>query len=395
MKMRKNIAILLLLAMFTIVLCSCDVVKVLFPPKETPDNSEQPGDSADTDTPEQSDDTYDNTNEVVPPTFLDPIWYSITTDTDEYDFGEEITVSVSIKLSRNRAFYFEPDVKQNGVATIAIAESEYYEICGNDIFVFEDVCLWEYVHEREASPYTENGGKSFECDFKIKINRPDFCIADAINISFGTKLTIPAADICLLDFNDALTPLRFVTDSKGVLFSSIPYSSNYWKYGIEEPLKFNYVSILDKSFNREYENGIAMEELIDRYNRMFLGNSVYFNINNHIDTHSNRSVVYISEGVRFIIYVPQDHAYIDYDADGEYSRDRVSYLKKILKYAYDSGILTADEYAIESNRLDLLTKDDLINALHNWNWATGQFFTGENVQFPEDDSYYNYVFDLR
>lgn len=368
--MKKIFTICLILCLiFTAVLtslCGCDAIKLLSgeegvtdnPKENIPDNSEQ--------------------NEMtVPPTFTEQLWYSVVTDRETYNYGDEITVYVIADLdgefARGFSWYGNPDVD----VTFTVEESECFEIIGDERFVYNDIDTLEYIYGANK--------RLFNFSFKIKVNKLDTYVADKINITFNIIGREPAIeDFIVEEQTIQLKSIRFVTDSQGVLVASVPYSYNYWAFRGKEYIDLNsYESLFDDSFTREYRNGVTMEALINRYSKMCLGNGAFAAI------YSN-AIVYVSETLRFKIYVAPDNEYVS-DRRYEFSHDRVAWTKKVLKYAYDSCVISAYEYSNELERLNQLEHDDMLDAYY----TTAQFFEGYFGKFPNDDSYYNYVSDLR
>ena len=122
-----------------------------------------------------------------------------------------------------------------------------------------------------------------------------------------------------------------------------------------------------------------MDDLIDRYNGLVLGEKVDFSHNYSTDF---VEFEYVTKDVRFIIKLPKDHEY----AKLSQSQNRYDCAKSLILFAYESGVITEEEYEIERARLN----SDNVSFGGNNRYKDIFVFT-----FPEGDSYYNYVLDLR
>ncbi len=333
------------------------------------------------------DDTTGSTDggDVTPPSTMPEYFcYSITTESRTYNYGEEIEVSICLQFTRSA---WCPEVlDSDGTYVISLVESSGFEIIGESSATFEDVVFEEYLcntcHNKE--------NKTMSTKFKIKVN-------EAASITQALNIIVSNTD---KGSSVLLHPMYFVADSQGIIIESIPNSFNHNgildcpPYSLEvEDLYWNFFNtiiekLLVESYNREYQAGVNVDELIDRYVENMIHDRTYLYLEN-----INGTFTYISKNIRFKVHMPSSHELI-----GEYKRYSVGGLKqekevakKFLLYAKENGVITEQEYNVEIDRISKDGSDYEVKL----GAMTKLFVSGVDFEVPSGDDYYNYVVDLR
>ena len=281
--------------------------------------------------------------------YLEDFCYSITTDKETYDYGEEIEISLSLQFSRRN--------QEDGLDyVIYLEKSPDFEMLGEREYLFESINQLDYS-------CSDGSEKRFTAKFKIKINEPTY-----VTKSFDIKVACYSRENKENESNWLIRKLRGVTyigDSQGVMIYQMPYSYNHFDgeghYKLKENFTTGQKELLIASYNREYQAGVSVEEIIDRYisddfdmkNRIFY-DGYYFESEDYGSEYFCLS--YVSSGVRFKIYVPKDNEYVEfyYDHSGLESNEyeiKKEYLEKFLLFALESGAIAYEEYNAEISRI--------------------------------------------
>ena len=360
MKKYKFISLLLIISVVLVSFSGCDVinkVKGLF---------------------------VDRSDGTVGPEYIPWCCYTILTDSDTYDYGEEIKITVEVSLN---AVQFDVD---GGTVHISLSESPYYEIVGEDSFSFTDFDPIEYMCERCRNVEEK---KSFVSDFTIKINQPTELIPEIEILGWYENRF---GDIVEASDNRVIGDLpRFVTDSQGIVVDSVPVSPSHIEptYGkVEQETvpnnKYFTLPAMVKSYNREYAAGVPIEELIDRFLAGALpGDQIMCNYNSDPGK-GIKTLCYFSKDVRFKLIISYDSDLMPDDAWDLHIEE----LKDVLSYALNSGVITESEYNAEMEKVNNesavhLRGQDLSEKKH-------RFVQGVDFEVPSGDKYFNYVADL-
>ena len=384
MKSKKLIALFILLAIMISSFCSCEQIMDFIASHASP---EQPTDSP---APENSD-KPDSPTDVDGGRWLyspDYFCYSIMPDKETYNYGEDINITVTARAFEYFAghidFSIHPTLQKD--ITFTLVESPAFEILGDSSISFENISFADYICEDEE-------GDAFVLNFKIRVNNPNYGI-NQVDIRADIHYYTENSEFKDADRHAEFIPLYFISDSQGVIIYSMPYSYNH--YYEDKTLNVDFLKtdkLIEKSLDREYLNGVAMDELIDRYITFMIQykspyGKKYYEINSTFNRVVGEYIIctYVTENIRFKIFLPDDQKY-----ERTFDNSRLEYLSLLLKLAYDNGILTEDEYEAE------------IVHLHNssvLNCRTGSErdyyrYKTSVFSFPEGNDYYNYVLDLR
>ena len=328
----------------------------------------------------------ENTNDLemgTPEVGYDLLCYSISPDSETYNYGDVINIRLSAKLYANSVFYGV----RSGV-TFTIGESDYYEIIGESSIRFETY-LEDYICGKEDS-------KNLVADFKIKINEPTYTVRE-IKFSVHREDYTFEHDYPDHEYKVDLEEIFFISDSQGAIISSLPYSRNHRDDpGFTPDDIIDTEELLVMSYDREYLNGIEVDELIRRYNKAVLGNRVYYSIVSCKDIEptspytakkkSYYNIVYISESVRLKIQLSLDHEYVALlnSMENIYTKEgKITYLKELLAFALENGAITKEDYETEINRLDY--EATFINKA---NFKHGRTLNTTAFEYPDDNGYY-------
>ena len=319
------------------------------------------------------------------PERFDRFCYSIIPDSETYNYGDVINIRLSAKLTAPSVFR-----GVYSVVTFTIGESDYYEIIGESSIRFETY-LEDYICGKEDS-------KNLVADFKIKINEPTYTVRE---IKFSVLREDYTFEHDYPDYESKvdLEEIFFISDSQGTIISSLPYSWNHRDDpGFTPDDIIDTEELLVMSYDREYLNGIEVDELIRRYNKAVLGNRVYYSIISCEDIEptspytakkkSYYNIVYISESVRLKIKLSLDHEYVtllhSMEQQYKYTKEgQITYLKALLAFALENGAITKEDYETEINRLDY--EATFINKA---NFKHGQTLNTTAFEYPDDNGYY-------
>lgn len=322
------------------------------------------------------------------PEILDTYCFSITTNETSYNYGDEIEITTAIQFT-----YVWAD---EGVFTVFLEESPYFEIIGEKEYVFENIKQEDYCCLK--------GTNKIITKFKIKIEEPCYAM-NYFNIMADYK---PTNNSSIIEYRGA-TPLKrtcCILDSQGIIVHQTPYSYDHGEDGVHGT---NYTKstvrelgendLIAASLNREYLAGASIEDLIDRYVEFtYVGMekpvaSVYKYYSYNSD--KRHSVSYVSSGLRFKIYLPADHEYLDMyddviDKNGKnHAKSDKKYAEMILRLALDNNVITEKEYNAEIERIYDNSRYITVGN------GTPRMFP-DNLVFddPRGDDYFNYVFSM-
>ena len=119
---------------------------------------------------------FDN-NVTVPPTYIEDYCYSITTDSETYNYGDEISIKINIQISPGglyRAYQ-----KDRGTLTLTLKDSDYFDIIGDKSISIENILPKDYLCKNEENKY-------LSYTFKIKINEPTYIVK---NLEIAAQFT--------------------------------------------------------------------------------------------------------------------------------------------------------------------------------------------------------------
>ncbi len=310
----------------------------------------------------------------IPPVLLEEYYYSILTDSETYNFGDEISISVSLQATSEHT-----DIpKQSlGALTVTLEDSPYFEIIGENNITFENILLKNYF-------YGNDEGNRLVATFKIKISEPTYMVR---TLNIVTVFAEYENDSETKKYENPLQGVNFIADSQGIIIAQHPYSSN--RYAEKGRLSTNPKFLFEKSLDREYLAGVPVETLIDRYVEFRNGNRLSLN-REYVD--GQYFVTYVSKDLRLKIYFSPDHEafkeFLYYHHGGHSDEDMKEFSKTFLRIALDNGAITENEYNIEMNRIaDSETEEG----------GSTYVFINSDVSFdiPKGDDYFNYVLDLR
>ena len=277
--------------------------------------------------------------------YLEDFCYSITTNKEVYNYGEEIEITLSLQFSRRR--------QEDGLNyVIYLQESPFYEMIEGGEYLFENINQKDYSCE-------DGSERKFTAKFKIKINEPTY-------VTKSLKITVA----CYSEENKenksdwfirTLRDVFYIGDSQGIMIHQMPHSYNHFggkgHFKYKDNFSTGQKEMLISSYNREYSAGVSVEEIIDRYirddfdmkNRIF-----YYGSSTVPEDYSNEHfyLSYVSSGVRFKIYVPKDNEYVKLYNDhsgtkGNKFEVKKEYLEKFLLFALENGAITEEEYNAE------------------------------------------------
>lgn len=312
--------------------------------------------------------------------------YSITTDREAYGYGDEIEISVVLQLFRSWSSPVEFD--------FLIEESPNFEIIGERVHVFENIKTDEYY----CSDTTGIPGKSFEFKFKIKINEPTYT-TESIQIAVICKPQVDVENEYVTEYETMkLTGIAYVSDSQGIMVYQMPVSYNH--FGLKDgkckkDFTTGHKEMIIASYNREYQAGVSVEELIDRYvqDDYKLKNCVYLEKDYRDGRHS---FSYVSAGIRFRIYLPEGHEYLSL-SDGRYNREsKKEFMEIFLLFALEKGAITEEEYSIEMERISNDAQELRLYGYSNTGFKTGFEEIQDKLIFtvPTGDDYFNRVISV-
>lgn len=309
----------------------------------------------------------------TPPVLLEEYCYSILTDSETYNFGDEINISISLQAISG---YSKIPKQSPGVLTVTLEDSPYFEIIGENSITFENILLKNYLCGNDE-------GNRLIATFKIKISEPTYMVR---RLSIVTVFAEYKDNSETKKYENPLQGVNFIADSQGIIIAQYPYSSNH--YAEKGRLSTNPKFLFEKSLDREYLAGVPVETLIDRYVEFENGNRLSLN-REYVD--GQYFVTYVSKDLRLKIYFSPDYEAFKeflYYHGGHSDEDMKEFSKTFLRIALDNGAITENEYNIEMNRIaDSETKEG----------GTTYVFIKSDVSFdiPKGDDYFNYVLDLR
>ncbi len=270
--------------------------------------------------------------------YVEDFCYSITTDKEDYSYGDEIELTVSLQISRQWR-----DEEINFV--ISLGESPVYEILGDGSIFFENVNPRDYCCKTGAE-------EKMTAKFMIRINAPTYT-TNIFPISISSFSHKYADDQSSWLVNE-LRSIAYICDSQGIMIHQMPISYNHFDGKGHHTRKAGFTSgqkeMLVASYNREYLAGVSVEELMDRYVCDDLGrdNAVLLWREQDNDIYSYS---YVSSGIRFKIYFPKDHEFLKVRQE-EYNRETgKAVLDQFLLLALESGAITREEYDLEMARI--------------------------------------------
>ena len=281
------------------------------------------------------------------PQVLDLFCYSLTTDKETYNYGDEIEITAAIRFTESKPYV--------GTFTVYLEESPSFEIIGDAKYVFEDVKVEDYCCHKKTDKIIVS--------FKVKITEVDEArySSNLFNIVGEYKYYYASREYTRAHY----FWLFYIVDSQGIIVNQLPYSYEHNENGGGHGTDHTKgrISGLEKqellisSYNREYLSGVSVEELIDRYvrddfdmkNRIF-----YYGSSTEPEDYSSEYfyLSYVSSGVRFKIYLPKDNECVKlykdrpvfYASDDEAVKE---YLEKLLSFALENGAITEEEYNAE------------------------------------------------
>lgn len=304
---------------------------------------------------------------------LEEYCYSILTDSETYNFGDEISISVSLQAISE---HIEIPKQSPGALTVMLEDSPYFEIIGENSITFENILLKNYLCGNDE-------GNRLVATFKIKISEPTFMVG-MLNIL--TVFSEYEDDSGIKKYENPLQGVNFIADSQGIIIAQYPYSSNH--YEEKDRVSINPKFLFEESLDREYLAGVPVETLIDRYVEFRNGNRLSLN-REYVD--GQYFVTYVSKDLRLKIYFSPEHEAFKeflYYHGGHSDEDMKEFSKTFLRIALDNGAITEKEYNIEMNRIaDSETEEG----------GSTYVFINSDVSFdiPKGDDYFNYVLDLR
>ena len=278
--------------------------------------------------------------------YLEDFCYSITTDKEAYDYGEEIEISLSLQFSRRR--------QVDGLDyVIYLEDSAYYEKLEDREFLFENINQSDYSCE-------DGSERKFTAKFKIRINDPTYVIKTfkIAVASYSEESKENRSEW----FVRPLSGVAYIGDSQGIMVYQMPSSYNHFGgegHYVNRNFTYGHKELLISSYNREYQAGVSVEELIDRYVRddYDMKNRIFYYGYYSEDYGSEYFYLsYVSSGVRFKIYVPKDNEYVKlynapYGAEINKYEVKKEYLEKFLLFALENGAITEEEYNAEISRI--------------------------------------------
>ena len=397
MKGKRILALFLLLAILATVFCGC----------ELKNSSLEKSDALS---------SLDNSDSCAVASY-ESCCYSIITNADEpdnitnsYNYGDEIDICISMQ--------FHPTFLGIGPydhvrASVTVKESPAFEIVGEATANFDFQCEQNYMCN-----HCDPGEREYMTfNLKIKVNEESF----GINlIEFDSKFTVQHYSTYNPETGEGVFSreyeiknpmgvfLKFVTDSQGIVINSIPFSYNhYYDGGSSTYYDFDFIrsdTLVSESYNREYKNGVSLEELIVRHLRNEIGNDFYFRFREVRELkfkfwfiriyEVSHSVEYISEDIRLKMYFSEDDE--EYERiDRDRSEGRKFAVARLLEAALSHGLISSQEYNNEISRLKNPETTGSKPSLSNWNRMPEIESLQLDFEFPSDDSYYNYVADRR
>ena len=332
--------------------------------------------------------------------YLEDFCYSITTDKETYSYGDEIEITLSLQFSRRRM--------EDGLNYIIyLEESPFYEMLGEREYLFVN------INERDYS-CSDGAEKRFLTKFKVKIDEPTYTTQ-----AFKFAVACYSEEDKENESNWFIRTLRdvfYIGDLQGIMIHQMPYSYNHFDgegHWTPRPhFSLGQKEILVASYNREYQAGVSVEELIDRYvrddydmkNRIF-----YYGSSTESEDYSCEYyyLSYVSSGVRFKIYLPKDNECVKlykersvfYATNDEAVKE---YLEKLLSFALENGAITEEEYTAEISYIFDGEEDVVVqghaylkiipsegNPTKLWEMQDELAFT-----VPTGDDYYNRVINV-
>ena len=287
----------------------------------------------------------------VTPQMFDLFCYSLTTDRENYSYGDEIEITAAIQFTEEKP--------GEGTFTVYLEESPSFEIIGDASYVFENIKRDDYCCHKKTDKIIVS--------FKVKFTETDETRYNTDLFNIVGEYRYYHTSVERNEIGHFL--LNYILDSQGIIIRQLPYSYEHnedggghstdhtkgRKSGVEKQ------ELLIASYNREYQAGVSVEELIDRYvrddydmkNRIF-----YYGSSTEPEDYSCEYyyLSYVSSGVRFKIYVPKDNEYVKlynapYGAEINKYEVKKEYLEKFLLFALENGAITEAEYNAEISRI--------------------------------------------
>lgn len=315
---------------------------------------------------------FDN-NVTVPPTYIEDYCYSITTDSETYNYGDEISIKINIQISPEG--FYRIDQKDSGTLTLTLKDSDYFDIIGDKSIAIENILPKDYLCKNEENKY-------LSYTFKIKINEPTYIVKNLeITAQFTEYKDGEANELEAVSFQK----VNFIADSQGIIIASQPYSFNH--FGDEWPSFLNPELLLAKSYDREYLAGVSVEELLDRNVEYTLENEIVLGkIYNNDGTHT---ISYISKNARICAHLPSDHEYVNLYDSCKNEEQIKEFARIFLSLALKNSDLTENEYNAE---IEYISTD---NSTISFNKNTLYHVPTTEFEFPKGDAFYNYVINLQ
>lgn len=346
------------------------------------ENDDKTNDSENNETTKNDSNFTEGTTCIIPNSYL--LGYSISTSSETYNYGDEIDINITVDIPKGD---YLPFAATDEVGTFSIgfridgpailATTFPFEIIGDKEVLFENVKLNEYYHGDE-------NGKAFSANFKIKITDPTYVVE---GIKFIARFKANDESVSGGKAFCFLPDLYFVGDSQGIIVSGVPYNLDQNLNIISTPDRE--IALMKKSLEREYAAGIDTEVLIDRYIKYISEERCYIFCGNEND---ENCIAYISEDVRFKIYLPTNHLLLEqYEECKTGFGSRKNYSKEFLDFAFENKVITEEEYTCETKRIAELEQMGNTAIFDQ----PSRFFEDSTVQIPEGDDYYNIVADLR
>ena len=277
--------------------------------------------------------------ENISGTYLYPVQVQINIDSGSYDYNDEIEITVLIDQFFDHNQYY-----LGGELRVKIAESEYYEIVGQDEYIVDNFstdivngnCAFKFIIK-----VTKPCNLLQKIVFNIKIPITDSYYAGTEGLRTGPEWSCSKNE----EYNFSVYSLGFMADSKGVILGK-------WYY--DRRLFFD-------SVNREYLSGeLSKDNYIDRIYEFYYNDSFRVDIHYVNDSANKPYFEYSSKNIRAELYITSNRDYLISLAEEQDNREesRTKLAKLLLKTLYDGRLISEDEYENEIKYIE--TRDPQI-----------------------------------
>ena len=260
------------------------------------------------------------------PSIRPVISYRISAGSGKYDVGEEIEITLLLRVNDNRIL--------DGSFHVKLAESPYYEIVDKNEHIIPDFCISDYAQNPEIE-FKFKIKATAPCDipsrfeFKIKFNANHEKYEGQYIKSSNSEGYYDNSEEYFITVRD----LCFVTNSENIFISK------------------NVQDIFYSTTNHEYINGtITKDEYIARVTEyLYYGSAA---VKRYDDNHYS----YYSKNIRAFFTLGEDYEYLsscfdNNNSDDPYFEGYLSAANDLLDILLENNLVSNAEYEIEKTYL--------------------------------------------